>query len=780
MENAVAALNLPRKILVHLLPYRPEHDDYVLPKELTQEGIAIAVEVRRSQVSLALKGLVEKGLVEERKTHISSQPRRMKAYMLTHSGRALARDIFSELKDVRIIVSVAGVERETVMQNVLEEHGIPATSIVNQLEKIGKVVIPEKSASEQDEKTHIYFSEPQPAPTKILGREKERRELLEWLARKDGGCIVLGMAGIGKSLLVRSVVDEVHKEINVFWLQVETWSTPRSVIRKLGEYLDAMRMPMVSNMSERNDVDLDLAVDSIVKAGEREKQVLVIDDMQKLRDQEVCAALLKCSRRPGTQVILISRDSPRCYDRRDVSLCKTIKEMELGELSREDSMRMLSEKGFSIDMMNKIYDSTGGHPLAIELCSISPNAGMEDVHRFFKEQVLSILSHGERSMLSLSAVFRRPFSMDSIFDRGEDYETLDLLLDKNLIFEVKGGYTMHNVLSETLISRMNYKERITYHALAADYYAHEVDPSSGLAEDVLEASYHYVEAGLLSDAASLLVEHCDIFLRQGFQHDALDAISSFEGEEIEGDLEYGLEILRANLLLFTGRVEEAAKILASVLSRMDGNSPTHSNALNSMGTVLYKKGRLDEAMEAYTDALVSAERSGNREQMARAIGHMAVVHGDRGNLDLAIIAHQMDMGISETRGDKMGMARATNNMGIIHHMQNDYKSALIMFTNALRLASEAGDRHTATIARNNIGDTYRCMGQFPEAMKHFMLGLDEARGMRYPWEEAEALFYLGQLEKGEKGRKMLQNALEMYKCLGCVEKVREIELLIEI
>jgi len=81
-----------QKVLVHLLSYARWTDRGDAPAPVTQQGIADALRVRRSHVTLALQGLAERGLVEYRTARVVGGARRKKAYVLTPLGYERAQE----------------------------------------------------------------------------------------------------------------------------------------------------------------------------------------------------------------------------------------------------------------------------------------------------------------------------------------------------------------------------------------------------------------------------------------------------------------------------------------------------------------------------------------------------------------------------------------------------------------------------------------------------------------------------------------------------------------
>ena len=85
-------VTMNQKVLVHLLSYARWIDRGDAPCQVTQQGIADALRVRRSHVTLALQGLTERALVEHRTMRVVGAARRKKAYALTPLGYERAQE----------------------------------------------------------------------------------------------------------------------------------------------------------------------------------------------------------------------------------------------------------------------------------------------------------------------------------------------------------------------------------------------------------------------------------------------------------------------------------------------------------------------------------------------------------------------------------------------------------------------------------------------------------------------------------------------------------------
>ena len=83
------ALTFPEKFLIYLGRFNPldYENEYVAPFDITQDGIAIAMNISRAHASIVLKRLREKELVGQRLAHQSGGHSRRYVYLITSKGQ---------------------------------------------------------------------------------------------------------------------------------------------------------------------------------------------------------------------------------------------------------------------------------------------------------------------------------------------------------------------------------------------------------------------------------------------------------------------------------------------------------------------------------------------------------------------------------------------------------------------------------------------------------------------------------------------------------------------
>jgi DNA-binding MarR family transcriptional regulator len=145
-------VTVKEKILIHLLNFSKYRDQFEVPSQTSQDGIAKAVGVRRSHVASALKDLREKDQVEEKKTRIQGVERRKNAYFLTVVGQAEALRLKENLMEKMITFkgedgAVKEITISQINKNIEDKLGL--VEILNRISGKGVFDVRGEEAEEE-------------------------------------------------------------------------------------------------------------------------------------------------------------------------------------------------------------------------------------------------------------------------------------------------------------------------------------------------------------------------------------------------------------------------------------------------------------------------------------------------------------------------------------------------------------------------------------------------------------------------------------------------------
>jgi DNA-binding MarR family transcriptional regulator len=124
MPQPLISLPAEERILLYLSDFKNLDDAFEVPVDLTQQEIAMKVDVQRKHISRYLTNLINDGLVEKKVSHVRGAKQRMGIYFLTPSGNTKAEIIRKYVGSQHVKVIVDGE-----LKNMLVSEIDGATSI---------------------------------------------------------------------------------------------------------------------------------------------------------------------------------------------------------------------------------------------------------------------------------------------------------------------------------------------------------------------------------------------------------------------------------------------------------------------------------------------------------------------------------------------------------------------------------------------------------------------------------------------------------------------------
>ncbi|MCA9169210.1 MAG: tetratricopeptide repeat protein [Planctomycetales bacterium] len=166
-----------------------------------------------------------------------------------------------------------------------------------------------------------------------------------------------------------------------------------------------------------------------------------------------------------------------------------------------------------------------------------------------------------------------------------------------------------------------------------------------------------------------------------------------------GDVE--TEYLAGNALLEQNRVTEAITKFEAVLH----SEPTHTMALNSLGTAQLKLGQFDAALRSFEQVIKL------QPDFAPAHNNLGMLHQQTGDLAAAQVHYQQAIELNPK------YANAFNNLGVLYRKQEQWQAAIAAFQRAL----ETNDQFAE--AQFNWGLTLQLQGDVEGALAHYETSL---------------------------------------------------------
>ncbi|MCJ2531150.1 MAG: AAA family ATPase, partial [Candidatus Thermoplasmatota archaeon] len=498
---AIRQLTVKERILLHLFDFNRYVDEYEVPLEVSQSGIASAVGIRVHHATQYLRPLIEADLVEEGVRHIQRQARRRKTYFLSPRGRQEASSLRTSLFEEPVpFHHRSGKADELTLAQVYQEErrGSPLVELVRELGETGFLTgQPEEGPSEL-----VDFSAEAPPVDRFYGREEELAAVSDAL-EKAPIVVLTGLAGIGKSTLAAKVVEARRGEISLFWREVRPWDSASDLGLRLGAFLQAMgRAGLHNHLLSGGAMDLN-RVEEILTGDLAEVPALMVFDDVHDASPEVLAFFSMMhrtlKRRNGlARALFLSRSRPGFYAAAKAELEASLREIPLKGLSDETSHRFLADQGLPEDVASSLVPVSGGSPLFLKLLAKAAEAGSAERARgsleaHIAEEIEPSLGEGEREILQLASLYAVPVPSEALL-LGTNAEARHLvaLEAKNLLDRFGDGLLVaHDFLRDYFGKGLPFDRRADLSSRAASWLAKTSDYLAG--ERTIEGAISLME-----------------------------------------------------------------------------------------------------------------------------------------------------------------------------------------------------------------------------------------------------------------------------------------------
>ncbi len=769
-------LRVEDRIMLHLQNYIRFADDYEVPKAMSQRGIGEAIWIAWSNVPRAMKRLRELDLVDERTTRVKGEFRKKKVYVLTPQGFTKAKELKDELGRRQVTVRMDGQERDMDFLDVHEFVGfkIPYLELLRGIDDEGLLDIDRARTRWEESVELVDHTERAPTVRAFVGREEEL-EALQTMVDDHRIVVLHGIAGIGKTSLAVRLLEELRAKTNVLWVPVHTWDTVPGVLGQLADFLvETGRKQTKTLIDGHPSPSLQDAYYPLEEDLGNLKGVIIMDDFHNASTQvvDLVSMMLEIlSDLPHPTILLASRYLPSFYDRRYVVIRRVVGELQLDGLDKASARAMLAGRTLSDEEFDRIYATTRGHPLALELIMQREDlvaAPFKDVMTFVREEVFEGLSEGERRTLAAISIHRanapREAALVAASASGHGPEVLDSLIDRGLISDVgEDEVRMHDLVREFFYSRSTPEERGTRHREAAEIWGRIVTLDA-----IVERAYHLQHAGESEAAVATLAEGSGRVLREPrLLRDVMAILDAATGDlPLSPTAMDEADILRADAL---AQLDQAAaahamytRILDRAVAKEDGEQ--EARLLHRMGNLHARRGQRDMALEvqrraiatyeavddeagaahchvAIADVLVAREDNegataelarahesftvaGDGKGVAAACIRLASVMLDREASDVA--RNYLDEALDnlDPKEDMDILSHAYYLLGEVDRIEEDWGQVVEHLERALDLFQAVGNEQMVANACNYLGDAYNALGDEERANMFYQRGLD--------------------------------------------------------
>ncbi len=741
-------LTSDEKVLLHLLSFVDIMGEDRAPFAITQQGISDATGLQRSHIPRIASRLEEKGYISTSTRYVQGSSRRRKTYTLTQKGAVAARAIFTSLMDEEVVVIMEDGEKKLFISDIPSVLG-DSLSFFTILKNIrnGRLVIGTKGL--------VDFSDLAYKPHHFFGREEELRELREGLRGDVRLFLIQGIAGIGKSSLVSTAIGDIKQENNIFWHEITEWDDANTILLLLSQFFSEGGASMLSSYLKREKTpsltEVSLIIrDSLKKLG---STVMVFDDLQNASG-DVRNLLRLISMLIGEadllHLIFLSRKAleditPPGADR------KMVREMKLSGLDSVAAGEILKERNISKEFWPDIIEKSGGHPLALELFSPSPDTPSgENVEQFIRKELMSTLDSGERELLFRIAIFRNGAIPSALHLNMRQMEQINNLIVRGLLTVIDGRYRTHQLIRSFILSRMGGDMKKRLHSAAASFFLSQPVPDS---PKILEAIYHQMMAEDHYHAAHTIARFGPRLINDGFSGQLLELMEKFPEKDettIPAHIERRFIDMKARIYSLKGQYDNALALYSREIELSD--STPSPMAFYHMADILYLQGNTDESLQYLNKGLEYISR-GDAITLSRfelLFGKVFLRSGMYADA-LRYLNRCLRGFVSE--GDMNSMMEAFQYIATIHSERGDFSRAEEFFRLSLNIATELQNAYMMARSYHNIAAVYHDSGRPQMAEEYFQRAFDIWRRMGAVRESAWAIFNISEvyIEQGMVG-----------------------------
>jgi tetratricopeptide (TPR) repeat protein len=189
--------------------------------------------------------------------------------------------------------------------------------------------------------------------------------------------------------------------------------------------------------------------------------------------------------------------------------------------------------------------------------------------------------------------------------------------------------------------------------------------------------------------------------------------------------------------------------LALQESRKCGDRDVEKRALNVRGGIALVAGRVDEAADFFTQAMLAGSTDGDPYTIGRACNNLGIISNVRGRQAEALGSYEMAIAAFERAGLRRGIAQCRHNLSITYREQGLLDRALEQAELAAAEAEAIGDGALTAQAIRGRAETRVARGELERARVDIEAALEGHRRLKDPIEEAEALRVVASIQLAE-------------------------------
>ncbi len=620
---------------------------------------------------------------------------------------------------------------------------------------------------------------------KFVGRREELNTILRSLdpERQDSEKFIniYGDLGTGKTAVIVEAIDRMSEWFDEI---IHILALNPSLDFTLDSRTLLRAIAYKCNVSLREyETDIELKNDVISGLDDNKKRLFVIEGLTETSD--ILKSFLY-ELPNNCKVIIVSNEI--------LELGK--KQIQIGMLKQIDAIKLCYSYKKDLERIERLVNLTGGHPMMTKLAISQVASGeraIDSVLKNIKKAKGNLIDHIVDSSLKLALKDgRKVLSVISLFHPNANKKAIQdicnmndevfnkaikRLKDLSLIETYQNGKRLglHQIVrakAEKLFE--NDQDREACYESMAKYIMEFLNATIPMTDiDVAEKAIEgQMPEGTskkqLKDVAMELLVRPAVDL---IEVEIFNCLSVLKWAMKKGDLDKTMKIsdYLSDFLAKMGYLDVVNQYLLgmSELLGKQNNLRLQATAIFNLGTLNYKQGKIDDAIESYQSAFNIAQKAEDHKLAIQSLNALGSAYLEKNNIDKAIESFETLLEIYKSIGDNLRSAFLLNNLGLIYqnkgelekafhcfnkskkifHQENnkygeassitniagyyysskDYNQAIDNYQKALKIFREIDDKFNQYLIMNRLGSLYQDMGDLDDALEYYLESLNLER-----------------------------------------------------
>ncbi len=634
-----------------------------------------------------------------------------------------APDATAEALQFLLTVFKEELEKDIVLARILAEkkHHKVVEDIKESVEDLKKDItkLIKKSDKDKVEEGHVLLTSRPPRVVKLVGRDKELKELADLLKKEQQVVLVNGLGGIGKTELCKRFFYDHEKEYDVIaWIDY-TGSIKESFARQLN--IPGLPTAQDETMDERfhaimaylNNLD--------------EHSLIMIDNIDNPQDEDMRKIFSLRSRVLASSRLKLKGFAHYDLDFLSPGACKELfynfYKIEQDDLSLE-----------------KIIELAGYHTLTVELLARTAREAAQKLNVFLKTlqqkgfnlskaipEQIDTLWNNETTRRTFFEHILKVFDMSRLSEEEIDVlSNISLLpalyIDINLLCAWLG--LPDKKLLNDLVRKGWLKQegvQVFLHQVTAESIYYRTKPDCSKSKRLITS----LADALSCEPGENRLKKVDF---QPYAQAALDRLN--EDDKELATLANNISLLYQDIGQLDRALEYQLKAMAIYDKILSQDHPSLAKSYNNVAAIYQDMGQLDRALvySLKTVAIFEKILSADHPSLATSYNNVSMIYLDMGQLYRALEYQLKAMAIIEKilPADHPSLAISYNNISGIQRYMGELDQALEYLFKTVEIFEKvlSQDHPDLASSYNNISMIYKDMGQLDKSLYYQLKALE--------------------------------------------------------